>query len=94
MGKKTNKNYLIDDYAERYGLTKAEAREELDRFPDFVAWELSQRDEVLFSGFFKFQKYEVPERNWKDFEGNFQTSPAKIKVNCKIGGFLKEFLNR
>lgn len=91
MAKKTEKDFLVDRYAELYGLTKIEARDELDRFPDFVTRMLLERGEINFMGFFKFKRYDMPERRYIDFDGVEKHADPKVKVNCKIGKMLKEF---
>lgn len=92
---KKGKEYLVTRYSEIYGVTKTQARLELDRFPDFVARILIENDEINFNGYMRFTKKVAGERKWYNpATGEMSILESKNKINCKIGNKLKDLVGR
>lgn len=90
-----NKREFIEAYAARTGLTKAEAKKNVDAFLELIKNTLVEGEEIVLPGFGKFEVKARSERMARNPQtGEKITVSASKAVHFKAGKFLKDAVNQ
>lgn len=90
-----NKREFIEAYAACAGMTKAEAKKNVDAFLELIKNTLVEGEEIVLPGFGKFEVKERKERTARNPQtGEMIIVPAVKAVHFKAGKFLKDAVNQ
>lgn len=90
-----NKKEFVENYAAVSGITKAEAKKNVDAFLELIKNTLTEGEEIVLPGFGKFEVKMRSERAARNPQtGETVVVPASKAVHFKAGKFLKDAVNQ
>lgn len=89
-----NRNELIENIANKSGLSKADAAKALSAFTDTITESLKANDPIALVGFGTFSVTDRPERQGRNpATGEAMTIAAKRVAKFKVGKSLDDAIN-